>query len=223
MAGNIIVTGAAGALGRAVVAALTAAGAAVVAVDVAAEIGDFGQIASVGGVDLTDAAATAAAYAAIVDAHGPLAGVANIAGGFRWEAVAGGSVETWDLLYRLNVRTAVNSVIAALPGLAGGGAIVNVGAAGAVRAAAGMGAYASSKAGVMRLTEALAEECKDQGIRVNAVLPSIIDTAANRADMPDADYTRWVTPDAVAAVIAFLLSDKAAAITGALVPVTGRV
>jgi NAD(P)-dependent dehydrogenase (short-subunit alcohol dehydrogenase family) len=87
----------------------------------------------------------------------------------------------------------------------------------------GMGAYAASKAGVARLTEALAEELKDKGVTVNAVLPSIIDTPTNRADMPDADTSRWVTPAALARVIAFLLSDDGTPITGACIPVAGRV
>jgi NAD(P)-dependent dehydrogenase (short-subunit alcohol dehydrogenase family) len=86
-----------------------------------------------------------------------------------------------------------------------------------------MGAYAASKAAVARLTEALADEFKDVGVRVNAVLPSIIDTAANRAEMPDADFSRWVEPSALADVIAFLLSEDARAVTGALLPVTGRI
>jgi len=86
-----------------------------------------------------------------------------------------------------------------------------------------MGPYAASKAAVARLTESLAEELKDRSITVNAVLPSIIDTPQNRADMPDADFSRWVAPEAIAEVILFLVSDAAAAVTGALIPVTGRV
>ena len=86
-----------------------------------------------------------------------------------------------------------------------------------------MGAYAASKAGVARFTEALAEELKDDRITVNAVLPSIIDTPPNRADMPTSDFERWVKPAQLADVIVFLLSDQAAAITGALLPVVGRV
>src|SRR5262249_4477859 len=97
------------------------------------------------------------------------------------------------------------------------------GAGAARRAQAGMGAYTASKAGLEKLTEALAEEQKDRQIRVNAVLPSIIDTPANRADMPGAAFDRWVTPAQVAKAVAFLLSDDASAITGALLPVSGRV
>jgi len=104
----------------------------------------------------------------------------------------------------------------------GGGRIVNVGAMAAGKAGAGMGAYAASKAGVARLTEALADELKDQGITVNAILPSTLDTAKNRLDMPQADFSRWVTPAKAAEVIAFLVSDNASAVTGALIPVVGR-
>ena len=102
------------------------------------------------------------------------------------------------------------------------GRIVNVGAMGALQAGSGMGAYAASKAGVHRLTEALAAEWKGR-ITVNAVLPSTIDTPANRASMPRADFTKWVTPQELAEVILFLVSDAASAVTGALLPVSGRV
>jgi NAD(P)-dependent dehydrogenase (short-subunit alcohol dehydrogenase family) len=115
---------------------------------------------------------------------------------------------------------------AALPHLLrnGGGCIVNVGAAAATRqASAGMGAYTAAKAGVVKFTEALAEETKDRGITVNAVLPSILDTPANRADMPNADFQRWVAPHDVANVVLFLLGDAARAVTGASIAVTGRV
>src|SRR5436190_818050 len=106
--------------------------------------------------------------------------------------------------------------------LARGARLVNVGAMGAIQAGAGMGAYAASKAGVHRLTEALAAEHKGK-ITVNAVLPSIIDTAANRTSMPKADFAKWVTPQELADVILFLASDAASAVTGALLPVSGRV
>jgi len=148
----------------------------------------------------------------------------NVAGGFRWELVEGGQLETWDEMYAMNLRTAVVSSRAALPALLerGRGRIVNVGAGAALRATAGMGAYAASKSGVERLTEALAAELKDRGITVNAVLPGTIDTPRNRADMPDADFARWVAPEAIADVIVFLASDAARAVTGAAIPVFGR-
>ncbi len=113
---------------------------------------------------------------------------------------------------------------AALPYLlkSGNGRIVNIGAMGALKAAAGMGPYAASKAGVAQLTEALSAELKDRQITVNAILPSTLDTPKNRVDMPQADFTRWVTLGEAAEVIAFLLSDEARAVTGALIPVVGR-
>ena len=219
------VTGAFGALGSAVVQELLAQGAHVAAIDRADAPRDpaaLGKAGLHGGVDLADTAAAEKVFAAIAKDHG-LHGLVNIAGGFRWEKVVGGSLDTWDTLYQLNLRTAVAASQAALRHLPDGGRIVNIGANGAVKAAAGMGAYAASKAGVARLTEALAEELKDRGITVNALLPSIIDTAANRADMPDADFSRWVKPAQLADAIVFLLSERASAITGALIPVVGRV
>ncbi len=223
---TIAITGAFGALGTAVVQVLQARGASVAAIDRADAPRDpaaLGAASLHGGVDLGDAASAAAAFDAIAQRHGRLDGLVNIAGGFAWEKVQGGSLDTWDKLYQMNLRTAVAATQAALPHLPDGGRIINIGANGAVKAGAGMGAYAASKAGVMRLTEALAEELKSRGITVNALLPSIIDTPANRADMPDADFGAWVQPAQLAATIAFLLSDEAGAITGALIPVTGRV
>lgn len=218
----VVITGALGALGRGVAEAAVAAGATVVAVDRVDGTPARGAQAWPA-LDLGDAQATQAALAAIAQRHGRIDALVNIAGGFRWETLADGSADTWDQLYQINVRTAVNACKAALPQLGAGGRIVNIGAAGAVKAAAGMGAYAASKAGVARLTEALAEELKERGITVNAVLPSIIDTPANRADMPSADHARWVRPQELAEVILFLLGERSSAVTGALIPVTGRV
>src|SRR5262249_34304942 len=145
-------------------------------------------------------------------------------GGFPFETVADGTPASWQRMYALNVLTALNAARAAIPHLlkSPAGRIVNIGAMGALQAGAGMGAYAASKAGVHRLTEALAAEHKGR-ITVNAVLPSTIDTAANRADMPKADFSKWVKAQELADVILFLVSDAASAVTGALIPVAGRV
>jgi len=113
---------------------------------------------------------------------------------------------------------------AALPHLLarGAGRILNIGSPAGAQAGLGTGAYAASKAGVARLTEAMAEEFKDRGITVNAVMPSTLDTPANRADMPQADASRWIALPALARVLVFLLSADAAPINGALIPVKGR-
>ncbi len=219
--GHVVVTGAAGALGGAVCAHLAEAGWPVVAIDRSDH--PLPTCALAGHrADLTLEAEAARVFAEIGQGAPELAGLVNIAGGFAWERIADGLVDTWDRLYRLNVKTALNACRAALPLLADGASIVNIGAAAAAKADAGMGAYAAWKAGVARLTEALAAELKPR-IRVNAVLPSIIDTPANRADMPDADVSKWVTPAELAAVIAFLLSPAASGVSGASIPVVGRV
>lgn len=223
MTGIVAVTGAAGALGSKTVEILAAGGWTVVGIDLG-KVASDGVALALGGVDLTDEAAVGVAAARIEKELGRLDGLVNIAGGFSWETVADGSVATWDRLYAMNVRTALIASRALLPLLrASHGAIVNIGAAASVKAGVGMGAYAASKSGVARLTEALAEELKEEGVRVNAILPSIIDTPTNRADTPDADVAKWVSPAQLAGVVAFLLSSDAMPITGALIPVTGRV
>jgi len=225
----VAVTGGFGQLGMAVVRAALDAGAQVAALDRARSPADTAALAGVlalGELDLAEPDTAVRALDQVATRFGGLDALVNVAGTFRWETLEKGSVETWDLLYRVNLRSAVSASRAALPHLTkrGGGRIVNIGAgAAAARAGAGMGAYAASKAGLHKFTESLAEEVKDRGIMVNAVLPSTIDTPANRADMPNADFSRWVAPRAIADVIVFLLSDQARAVTGALIPVSGRV
>jgi NAD(P)-dependent dehydrogenase (short-subunit alcohol dehydrogenase family) len=221
----IVVTGASGALGKVVAEVAQAQGAKVAGVDHAAsQLPATPNRIELGGVDLTDAAQAKKAIDAAAAHFGRLDALINIAGGFAFEAVAEGDPKTWQRMYALNVLTALNASRAAIPHLAtsAAGRIVNVGAMGALQAGAGMGAYAASKAGVHRLTEALAAEWKGK-ITVNAVLPSTIDTPANRASMPKADFGKWVRPEELANVILFLVSNAASAVTGALLPVSGRV
>jgi NAD(P)-dependent dehydrogenase (short-subunit alcohol dehydrogenase family) len=226
----VVVTGAFGVLGAAVARRFAGSGARVALVDVApqpsAELAvEFGGgHMLLGGVDLADFDTTRKTMAAISMRFGGIDVLVNVAGGFRWEKVEDGDVETWDQLYAMNLRTAVVSCKAALPAMLErpAGRIINIGAGAAAKAGLGMGAYTASKAGVQRLTEALSEECKDRGITVNAILPGTIDTPRNRLDMPEADVSRWVTPESIAEVIAFLASDAAAAVTGAAIPVSGR-
>jgi NAD(P)-dependent dehydrogenase (short-subunit alcohol dehydrogenase family) len=221
----VVVTGASGALGRVVAEMALARGARVAGLDHAAsQIPATENRIELGGVDLSDAAQAKSAIDAVVSHFGGCDALINIAGGFAFETVAEGETKTWQRMYALNVLTALNASRAAIPYLAASpsGRIVNVGAMGALQAGSGMGAYAAAKAGVHRLTEALATEWKGK-ITVNAVLPSTIDTAANRDGMPKADFGKWVRPNELADVILFLASDAASAITGALIPVSGRV
>jgi NAD(P)-dependent dehydrogenase (short-subunit alcohol dehydrogenase family) len=223
----LVITGGDGALGQAVAATLSSYGArpAVIAHSSAPPQAQPSGTLHYGGVDLTQEDAARSTMARIAKDAGRMDGLINVAGGFRWEKIAGGSLASWEAMYALNLRTVVVSCQAALPHLpqSGGGRIVNVGSMAALNAGVGMGAYAASKAGVAKLTEVLAAELKDKRITVNAILPSILDTAKNRLDMPQADFSRWVTLNEAAEVIAFLVSDASRAVTGALIPVVGRV
>lgn len=220
----VVITGGYGALGRAVVEAAQARGLSVAVIGRTPPREPNPDVFEINGVDLTDAAQARNAIDAVAAHYGRLDALLNIAGGFVWSPVEGDDDE-FDRMHALNVKTTLNASRAALPHLKASpeGRIVNIGANGAIKAGHGMGAYAASKAGVHRLTEALAEELKSTSVTVNAVLPSIIDTAANRADMPDADPSKWVAPADLAAVILFLASPEARAVTGALIPVTGKV
>src|SRR3982074_3400660 len=174
----IVITGALGALGSVVADEALARGARIARVDHApTQVPATPDRRELGGVDLTDAAQAKKAIDAAARHFGRLDALINIAGGFAFEAVAEGDPKTWQRMYALNVLTALNTSRSAIPHLAASASArsVNVGAMGALQAGSGMGAYAASKAGVHRLTEALAAEWKGK-ITVNAVLPSIIDT-----------------------------------------------
>lgn len=222
----VVITGAFGSLGAAVSRATAAAGANLALIDRADTApADLPPGLRLHSVDLSQPAAAQSVMDDIARQLGRIDALVNVAGTFRWEKLEDGRVDTWDFLYTVNLRTALSASRAALPHLLkhANSRIVNVGAGAAAKAAVGMGAYAASKAGVARLTEALAEEFKDRGLTANAVLPSIIDTPANRADMPDADFSRWVKAEQIADLIVFLLSPRTQAINGAGIPIVGRV
>ena len=216
---TMVVTGGAGVLGQAVATEARDQGASVILLDVVAFQSDLGTTLS---VDLTDPDAVASAFSEI----GDFSAVANIAGGFDMGPMVHETDDAmWDHLFDINVKTLRRVLTCAVPRLLarGGGTVVNVGALGALKGTGNMGAYTAAKSTVMRLTEALSDEVRGQGINVNAVLPSLIDTPRNRADMPGADFSTWVSPQDLARVVCFLSSDAARAVHGALVPVTGLV
>ena len=216
----VLVTGAAGALGRAVVDHFASAGAKVAQLDVLKL--DNGHFSAT--PDLTDADACREAVDAVYKELGPIDVLANIAGGFAMgEAVHETTAETWDFLMGLNAHSVLNMARAVVPVMLehGGGRIINIGAGAGQQGLGRMGAYSASKSVVIRLTESMADELKQEGINVNCILPSIIDTERNRADMPDADFDAWVTPAAMAKVVAFLASEAATPIHGAAIPVSG--
>ena len=174
--------------------------------------------------DLMDAVSARKAVDSAVTRFGRIDCLCNIAGGFRMgPAVHETPADLWNLMLDLNAGTLLHMVQAVVPGMlaAGSGKIVNIGAGGGLKGGAKMGAYSAAKSVVIRLTESMAAELRDKGINVNCVLPSVIDTPQNRADMPKADPKKWVAPQDLAQVILFLCSDGARAIHGAAVPVNG--
>ncbi len=225
-------TGAAGNLGSALVHVLLHRHATVAAVErtpaaldrLLESLEDAGGCMPIPGVDLGDPAACAALVEQVTKRVGRVDGLACTVGTFAMAGIEAAGPDHWDLLFRANLGTALNMCRAVVPGMRErkAGSIVTVGAGAALKATAGMAAYAASKSAVLRLTESLAAELKGDGIRANCVMPSTLDTPQNRAAMPDADTGKWVTPMQVAEVMAFLLSDAGEAVNGAGIPVTGR-
>jgi len=229
MAQTAIVTGGTGGLGSAVVERLLDDGWRVVVPWIVEH--ELERVRARDGLELVQAdlfdpdAVAAVVELAAGAGEAPLRGVVNLVGGFA----AGGRVhetpiDEFEKQFRLNLRPAYLVTQAALPVLleGGGGSIVCVGTRAAVQPFSGAAGYIASKAAVIAFAHAVAAEYKNDGIRCNAILPSVIDTPGNRASMPKADFSKWVKPEQIAGVIAWLLSDDSSPTSGAAVPVYGR-
>ncbi|MDE2361519.1 MAG: SDR family NAD(P)-dependent oxidoreductase [Hyphomicrobiales bacterium] len=228
----IVVTGAAGNLGRAVATELAGRGAALVCVDFAAaglaaleEALPGAKIASIAGLDLTKIEDAQQMAARAREKFGRIDGLVNTIGGFRMAPVGAEALKDWDFLVNLNARAVLATSAAVLPAMVERdyGRIVHIAAGAGHRGAAQLAVYSAAKAAVMRIVESIAEEHRDTGITANCILPGTIDTPQNRAAMPDADTKSWTPPGDIAKAIAFLLSHEAGAITGAAIPVTQRI
>ena len=218
---TIAVTGANGNLGRAVVQTALARGADIVMLDIAfgADLDELpAERVRRYELNMFDETATRDCFTGI----GTIDVLCNVAGGFAMGTpVHATTEEDWSGMFNLNVRTLLNGVRAAVPGMLErrSGRIINIGAAAANKGEALMGPYLAAKSTVLRITESMAGELKDQGINVNCVMPSVIDTPQNREAMPDADFSEWVSAAQLAEVICFLASDAASGVHGACVPV----
>ena len=221
---TVLVTGACGIVGTALWQALTRAGYNVIGVDMANELPfDNAKVDFRGGIDLANEAAVTGLAETLKQEGYALNGLVNIAGGFVWEEALSGDSSTWTRMFQINLMTALNTCKAMAPLLTNPGAIINIGAAAADKASAGMGAYTASKSAVIKLSEALNEELRANGVRVNVISPTIVDTPTNRNDMPDAAFDDWVSPAQIADLTAFLLSDAALAINGENIRIRGKV
>ena len=221
---TVIVTGAAGSLGQATVDYFSKSGATVAQLDIVAITPEPKSPHLTAICDLIDADSCFSTVTDILKRLGKVDVLANIAGGFLMgDLVYQTTDQTWDFLIDLNAKTVLNMARVIVPQMLiqGSGKIVNIGARTGLHGASRMGAYTASKSAVIRLTEAMAEELKNRHINVNCVLPSIIDTPRNRADMPNADFSNWVSPSAIAKVVGFLCSDAATPIHGVALPVSG--
>lgn len=228
----VMITGAAGNLGSAVARTFEMAGATLVLIDRAADrlprlfpemVYSADHFLAIS-VDLIKPDVVEATVEETVKRFGRIDVLVNVAGGFRaGTAVHETPFETWDFMLDLNARSVLIMARAVIPHMLeqGQGKVVNVAARAALQGSAKMAAYSASKSAVVRLTESMAAELKRKGINVNCVLPGTIDTPDNREAMPNADYSRWVAPEAIADVIAFLASDAGRAVHGAAIPVYG--
>jgi NAD(P)-dependent dehydrogenase (short-subunit alcohol dehydrogenase family) len=228
----ILITGAVGNLGLATARAAQKAGARTVLLDRSLErlTHAYADLVSnrdhllLGGVDLSDESSVSAAIEKAIRHFGRIDGLVNTVGAWRGGTpVHQSSLADWTSLFELNVRTTLLTCRAVVPYFIAqrSGRIINVASRAALIGDAGSAAYSVAKSGVLRLTESLAAELKAEGINVNCVLPSTIDTPQNRAAMPSADHSKWVSAEAIADVITFLASDGARAIHGVALPVYG--
>lgn len=228
----VIVTGAGGNLGSAIAEELSRRGATLVCADYSSAALDAtlkrlapGATAlPIAGLDLSKAEDAQKLVAVAIERYGHVDALTNTVGGFRMAPVGPAALTEWDFLMNINARATLATSAAVLPPMIERryGRIVHVAAAAGLKGGAELAAYSASKAAVMRIVESLAEEARDHGVTANCILPGTIDTPQNRAAMPDADASKWVTPANLARVVAFLISDEGGAITGAAIPVTQR-
>lgn len=229
----VVVTGAAGQLGMAVTQAFLESGARVTCVDKAsnrlqevyAEGSRPAEHLFAVSIDVNDPESVEGMVAETIQRFGRLDVLVNTVGGFRaGNPVHQTPLETWDFMMALNARTAFITSQAVIPQMLkqGSGAIIHIAARPGLAGKANMAAYSASKSAVIRLTESMAAEYREAGIRVNCIIPGTIDTPQNRRDMPDADTSRWVKPESLAGVILFLASEAARDIQGAAIPVYGK-
>ncbi|MGO9239886.1 MAG: SDR family oxidoreductase [Bryobacteraceae bacterium] len=222
---KVLITGATGGLGQTVVRAFVREGAVVAGV-----ARRWLQDETPAGVltiqaDLTSPEGAETAVRALVERHGRIDAAVHLMGGFAMDGpVEATKLETWDRMMELNARSAFLVFRTALPWMlkTGTGRLLAVGSRAGAEGAPGAAAYAVSKAALHALVLNLAAELRQKGITVNAVLPGTIDTAANRAAMPKADFGKWVAPEKIAETLVWLASDQAADTSGALIPVYGR-
>ena len=226
----VLVTGSAGGLGSAVCHFFKKMDAKVIAVDL-----ELSLLETVFGsdkedfflffADLTERDRTRSVFERILIDHDRIDIVCNIAGGFSMgEPVHEMSDSKWDFLFDLNLKSILHTSSVLVPNMIknGGGKIVNVGARAALSGVSNMGAYTASKSAVIRITESMAAELRNENINVNCILPGVINTPTNREQMPDADFSSWVDPSQIAEVIGFLCSEKSISVNGASIPVYGR-
>ena len=229
----VIITGAVGNLGAATARSFQAAGDKTVLVDrsdeklrsVFANVAGLPEHLLAGGVDLSEPASLGKLVNDTLSRFGRIDALVHTVGGWRGgKPLHEEDLVNWDFLFNINLRTTLLCCRAVIPQMLkqGRGKIINIASRDGLKGSAGYAAYSASKAAVLRLTESLADEVKAFNINVNCILPSTIDTPQNRAGQPNADFTKWVEPSAIADVILFLASDAARAINGAAIPVFGK-
>lgn len=227
-----IITGGTGALGKAVVLAFLEEGAKVICTYIVDEELKYysslteNQKSNLVFIqaDVTKEKPVAETVQKNLERFGRIDILVNIVGGFTYAKIVDTDEKTWDSMMSVNLKSAFLCSKAVLPQMIkqNYGKIINISSRPGLKGSSGVGAYAASKAGVMNLTETIADEVRDYEINVNAILPSTIDTPANRKSMPEADFSKWVKPEEIARIIVFLASDDSKPISGAGIPVYGK-